>query len=88
MAPDSAILNGFHLDEAKCHHNISWFGTIDSLPFYCILFDESLNEILQQEQLDVHIDFGSHHSILWLEISSQTKCWKAHEANGREHWNF
>ena len=37
---------------------------IDSLPFFCILFDESLNEILQQEQLDVHIDFGSHHSIL------------------------
>lgn len=67
MAPDSEILNGFRLDKTKCRYNILYgfapyykqnlMSAIDSSPFYCILFDESLNEILQREQLDIHIRF-------------------------------
>ena len=61
-------------------------SAIDLLPFYRILFDESLNEILQWEQLDIHIRFWSaknqeviifisrgFHHLVYKEISSHKR---------------
>ena len=47
-------------------------SAIDLLSFYCILFDESLNEILHWDQLDIHIRvWGGKNQEVITDISFQ-----------------
>ena len=65
MFPDSDIASKFRMIKTKCGY-IMTFGMetffkkilvekINSSPFYSVLFDESIHDMLQTEQMDTHI---------------------------------
>ena len=64
MFPDSQIAKSFEMLKTKCsyyimyglapYHKEELIQKIEASPNYSILFDESLNHRLQDEQLDVH----------------------------------
>ena len=67
MFPDSSVANDFSLSKTECADTV-YFGiapyfkyylmqTANDLPFYFILFFESLISNLQQCQKDVHVKF-------------------------------
>ena len=67
MFSDSEIAKSFHMSKTKLAYIIvfgiaPYFKTrlvkkVKSSPFYTVLFDESLNEVFQEEQMDVQIRF-------------------------------
>ena len=67
MFSDSAIASAFQLSKLKCSYYIS-FGLapfikhlltkdINLSPIFSVMFDESLNKIMQQSQMDIQIRF-------------------------------
>ena len=67
MFPDSEITKVFTMSKTKCAYYIN-FGLapyfreellhdIKKSPFYTVLFDESMNKILQTEQMDIYIRY-------------------------------
>ena len=67
MFPDSDIASKFRMSKTKCGYIVT-FGMatffkiilvekINSSPSYSVLFDESLNDMLQTEQMDIHIRY-------------------------------
>ena len=67
MFPDSQVAKSFQLSKTKCAYYVV-FGLAPSFkellvkdiklwPFYSLLFDESLNNKLQEEQMDIYL-FG------------------------------
>ena len=76
MFPDSGLTKAFSLSKTKCAYYIN-FGLapffkeqlmydINKSPFYTVLFDESMNKILQTEQMDLHARY-------WCEQENQVK---------------
>ena len=67
MFPDSQIAQQFSLSKTKCGYYINYglapyyrellIDKIKQSPFFTVLFDESLNKVLQQEQMDAHIRY-------------------------------
>ena len=67
MFSESHIANSFKLSTTKCVYLINFSvalyfeevvrNEIINAPVFSILFDESMNQILQNEQLDIHIRF-------------------------------
>ena len=37
------------------HFNTMLLGNIEKSPFFTVSFDESLNKVLQNEQIDIHV---------------------------------
>ena len=67
MFPDSQVAKSFQLSKTKCAYYVV-FGLAQYLkellvkdiklsPFYLLSFDESLNNKLQEEQMDISIRF-------------------------------
>ena len=73
MLPDSQIAKSFRLSKTKFAYYIVYglasyykeelLQKFKALPAYFIFFDESLNNNLQHEQLDVHIHFWDKETI-------------------------
>lgn len=74
MFPDSDIAKNFQMSKTKVGYYIT-FGIapyfknlllrdIKDSPFYSVLFDESLNKIFQEEQMDIQIRFWNNSSNL------------------------
>ena len=64
MFPDSNIAKKFTLSKSKCAYVLNFGIAKDGLrekicasPYFSISFDESLNTLLQQQQMDVQIRF-------------------------------
>lgn len=67
MFPDSDIASQFALGKTKCCYMINYglysyfkdnlVRTINSSPFYTLSFDESMNSVMQNCQMDVNIKF-------------------------------
>ena len=67
MFSDSTIAKAFKLSKTKCMYYICYgiapvskamlLHDIRLSPFFCVLFDESMNRILQEEQMDVQIRY-------------------------------
>ena len=67
MFPDSDIAKSFKLSKTKCGYVINYglapyfrdllVEMISSSPFYVVSFDESMNKILQNEQMDIQVRF-------------------------------
>lgn len=67
MFPDSDIAKSFKLSKTKCGYVINYglapyfrdllVKMISSSPFYVVSFDESMNKILQNEQMDIQFRF-------------------------------
>ena len=72
MFPDSPIVKSFQISKTKCVYYVVYglapyfkdllFQNIKSLSLYSMLFDESLNYHLQEEQMDVQIRFWDDQS--------------------------
>ena len=72
MFPDSDIASKFTLGKSKCSYIINYglspyfkdnlIKSINSSPFYTLSFDESMNSVMQNCQMDVNIKF-------WDEMS-------------------
>ena len=75
MFPDSQVAKPFQLSKTKCAYYVvfglaSYFKVllvkdIKLPPFYSLSFDESLNNKLQEEQMDISIRF-------WDDIADET----------------
>ena len=78
MFPDSGIASKFQLDKTKCSYLINYgigpyykdilLKSINTSPFFSISFGESLNSILQQEQMDLQVRYWDEKS-----MTSQTR---------------
>ena len=76
MFPDSCIAKKFAMSKTKCAYCINYglapfykeklLSEIKKSPYYTIMFDESLNKILQKDQMDVYIRY-------WCGESNQVK---------------
>lgn len=74
MFPDSEVAKSFSCGEKKCAY-VTCYGLrlffqsslqreIENSDYYVVLFDESMNEFLQQKQMDVHVRFwNSAHKV-------------------------
>ena len=80
MFPDSAIAQGFQLSETKCRY-MTVFGlgpyvqdllydNIKQSKHYVILFDESLNQMLQKKQMDFLIRTWQHGEVCTRYLTS------------------
>ena len=74
MFGDDDAIKHFSVSKAKCPYLVN-FGlapyfkdklllVIKVLPFYSVLFDESMNLVLQEEQMDIHIRFWDSENYL------------------------
>ena len=76
MFPDSCIAKKFAMSKTKCAYCINYglapfykeklLSEIKKSPYYTIMFDESLNKILQKDQMDVYRRY-------WYGESNQVK---------------
>jgi hypothetical protein len=76
MFSDSVIVNNFQLGKTKCGYFINYgiapffkdelIKTIKAAPFLSVSFDESMNRVFQEEQMDVVVRF-------WDEIDCAIK---------------
>ena len=67
MFPDSKVVKSFQLSKTKCGYFIAYrlapyvkellIKKIQSSPFFVLSFDESLNIIIQKEQMDLQVGF-------------------------------
>lgn len=74
MFPDSNIAKSFQLSKTKCGYLINYglapyyknelVQAIKASPFVVLSFDESMNNVLQEEQMDLHIRY-------WEETSKK-----------------
>ncbi len=74
MFNDSIIAQQFSMSKTKCGYYINFglapyyreklVSDIKNSPFYTILFDETLNHMVQEEQMDVHIRYWSEESCM------------------------
>ena len=69
MLPDSAVANEFTCSKTKCGYlitngNSPFFkkklvGNVKASPYYSVMFDESMNKILQEEHWTYPLDIGT-----------------------------
>ena len=69
MFNDSIVAEKFSISKTKCGYYINYglapfyrdtlINDIKKAPFYTVLFDETLNKILQEEQMDLYIRYWS-----------------------------
>ena len=69
MFSDSAIASSFQLSKTKCSYYVNYglapfikdllAKDVRSSPYFSVLFNESLNNILQQSQMDIQLRFWS-----------------------------
>ena len=69
MFSDSAIASSFQLSKTKCSYYVNYglapfikdllAKDIRSSPYFSVLFDENLNNILQQSQMNIQLRFWS-----------------------------
>lgn len=82
MFPDSEIAKCFTLGETKCNY-FATFGLgqyfsdkvkadVNNTNHYVLLFDESLNDQLQQKQMDVHVRFWEGSQVCLVIIKNDT----------------
>ena len=67
MFPDSAVANEFTCSKTKCGYLITYglspffkkkmVDNVKASPYYSVMFDESMNKILQQEQMDLSVRY-------------------------------
>ena len=67
MFPDSAVANEFTCSKTKCGYLITYglspffkkkmVDNVKASPYYSVMFDESMNKILQEEQMDLSVRY-------------------------------
>ena len=73
MFIDSEIAKSFQLSKTKCGYLINYglapyfkdvlLKSINSSEFFVLSYDESLNKVLQEDQMDVHFQFWDNDAI-------------------------
>ena len=74
MFNDSEVAKRFFLSKTKCGYLVNFglapyyerllLDEILKAPYYTVLFDETLNKIVQEEQMDIYIRYWSEESIM------------------------